>query len=144
MQISLMPDLSLLAVMAIFVANYFIVKRFFIGPINGVLEERENEVRSAQERYEQSLARFKETTAEMEQRLHEAKRAAAQLRERFRTEAGEHRAGLVERTSNEARKLVAEAEDQLKRSVREARDKIVRQAESLARLAAERILGRAV
>jgi F0F1-type ATP synthase membrane subunit b/b' len=144
MQINLMPDLSLLAVMAIFWINYFIVKRFFIQPINGVLESRETEVRSAQETYEQALARFNEATAQIEQRIHEAKRTAAQMREKFRAEAGEHRAGLVERTTTEARKLVGEAEERLKRSLKEARDKIVRESESLARLMAERILGRAV
>jgi F-type H+-transporting ATPase subunit b len=144
MQINLMPDLSLLAVMAIFIVNYFIVKRFLIGPINGVLELREAEARSAQEIYEQSLGRFNAATAEMEQRIHEAKRYAAQLRDRFRGEAGAHRGSMIERTTAEARKLVAEAEERLKGDVKEARDKIVREAESLAQLAAERILGRAV
>ena len=142
MQINLMPDLSLLAVMVIFILEYFIVRRFFLKPINDVLESREAEARSAQETYEQSLSRFNEATNRIEQRLHEAKREAAQLRDKFRSEAGAHRQSLVERTTAEARKLIAEAEKRLSRDVKEARDKIVRDAESLARLAAERILGR--
>ncbi len=144
MQINLVPDLSLLAVMAIFIVEYFIVTRFFLRPINGVLEAREVEARSAQEIYEQSLGRFNEATSQIEQRLHEAKRDASQLRDRFRSEAGEHRANVVERTTAEAKKLVSEAEERLSRDVKEAREKIVREAESLARLAAERILGRPV
>ena len=111
-------------------------------PINDVLESREAEARSAQETYEQSLSRFNEATNRIEQRLHEAKRDAAQLRDKFRSEAGVHRQSLVERTTAEARKLIMEAEQRLSRDVKEARDKIVRDAESLARLAAERILGR--
>lgn len=144
MQINLFPDLSLLAVMAIFFAEYFVVKHFFLKPINDVLESRETESRAAQETYDKAMARFQEGAARIEGRLHEARREAAQLRERFRTEAGEHRATLVERTSGEARKLVEEAEAGLKRAVTEARDKLERDAESLARLAAERILGRPV
>ncbi len=144
MQINLMPDVSLLAVMAIFWANYFIVKRFFIRPLDEMLESREVEARSAQETYEQSLGRFNAATAEMEQRIHEAKRHAAQLRDRFRSDAGAHRASMLERTTGEARKLVADAEERLKRNVKEVRDTIVHEAESLARLAAERILGRPV
>ena len=142
MQINLKPDLSLLAVMVIFILEYFVVRRFFLKPIDDVLESREGAARSAQEIYEQSLGRFNEGINRIEQRLHEAKRDAAQLRDKFRSEAGAHRQSLVERTTAEGRKLVAEAEQRLNRDVKEARDKIVRDSESLARLAAERILGR--
>lgn len=144
MQINLMPDLSLLVVMAIFIAEYFVVKHFFLKPINDVLESRETESRSAQETYEQALGRFQEATSQIEQRLHETKREAAQVRDQFRAEAGAHRAGVLERTTAEAKKLVDDAETQLTRAAADARVKIVRDADSLARLAAERILGRAV
>ena len=77
MQINLTPDLSLLAVMVIFILEYFVVSRFFLRPINEVLESREAETRSAQELYEQSLGRFNEETSRIEQRLHEAKREAS-------------------------------------------------------------------
>jgi F-type H+-transporting ATPase subunit b len=144
MQINLVPDLSLFAVMAIFFATYLVVTRFFIRPVMAVIESRESEQRSAQEVYEASLARFNEATARMEERLHAAKREAAEVRERFRGEASAHRTALLERTNAEAEKIVGEADASLSRDVVEARAKIVRDAESLARLAAERILGRAV
>ena len=142
MQINLMPDLSLLAVMVIFILEYIIVSRYFLRPINDVLESRETEARSAQEIYEQSLGRFNEETNRIEQRVHEAKREAAQLREKFRSDAGTHRASLVEKTTAEAQKIVADADQRLSRDIKEAREKLARDAESLARLAAERILGR--
>jgi F-type H+-transporting ATPase subunit b len=144
MQINLMPDLSLLVVMAIFIAEYFVVKHFFLKPINDVLESRETETRTAQEIYEKALGRFQEATAQVEQRLHEAKREASQVRDRFRAEAGAHRASVLERTSADAKKVVDDAEVQLKRAATEAREKLVRDADSMARLAAERILGRSV
>ena len=93
MQINLVPDLSLFAVMAIFIVNYFVVSRFFLRPINDVLEARETEARTAQETYERSLADFNRRTAEIEERFHATRRDASQLRERFRAEAGTHRAG---------------------------------------------------
>ena len=144
MQINLVPDLSLLAIVVIFIAEYWVVSRFFLRPINNVLEGREVESRTAQEIYEQSLGHFNEATNQMEQRLHDTRRDASQLREKFRAEAGAHRASLVERTTAEAKKLVSEADERLKRDVAEAREKLVRDAESLAQLAAERILGRRV
>jgi len=144
MQISLTPDYSLLAILAIFIINYFVVRKFFLRPINEVLEARAHETKSANEIYEQSMARFSEATSRMEEQLHVAKRDAAALRERYRGEAAAHRTSVVDRTSSEAKAIVADAETSLERATAEARDKIVRESENLARLAAERILGRPV
>lgn len=142
--INLVPDLSLLAIMAIFIATYIVVTRFFVRPVMAVIASREHETQSALELYEAAMARFNEATAKMEERLHIAKREAGDIRERFRTEAAADRATLVQRTSAEAEKAVAEAGAQLTRDVGVAREKIVHDSESLARLAAERILGRPV
>jgi F0F1-type ATP synthase membrane subunit b/b' len=144
MQISLFPDRSLFAVLVIFIINYFVVRRFFLKPINDVLEAREHETKSSDELYEAAMARFNEATSHVEAKLHDAKRGAAGVREQFRAEAGVYRAGVVEKTSGEAKKLVAETDVKLKDDVKTARERIVSEAEALARMAAERILGRAV
>ncbi len=144
MQINLTPDYSLLVIMVIFILNYLVVSKFFLRPINQVIEAREHEVRSANEAYEQSMARFNEATTQMEEKLHVARHAAADVRDRFRKEAAAYRASIVEKTHNDAGSIVSEADEQLKADVAEARAKIVTESEALAHLAAERILGRAV
>lgn len=144
MQINLMPDLSLLAIMVIFIMNYLVVRKFFLQPIDGILEARSTETRTAEEAYEEALARFNEATAQTEAQLHGAKREAAAVRERFRGEAGAFRQQLVEKTNAESRKMVGEADERLSKDVAAAREQIVRESESLAREAATRILGRAV
>ncbi len=144
MQISLTPDYSLLAIMVIFIINYFVVSRFFIKPINAVLESRAAEARSANELYEQAMTRFSEETARMEEQLHVAKREAAAVRETYRAEAAAHRSSVIDKTSSESKKIVAEADASLSGATSEAREKIKRESETLARLAAERILGRPV
>ena len=144
MQITLTPDYSLLAILVIFIINYFVVRKFFLKPINAVLESRAQETRSANELYEQSMVGFSEATARMEEQLHVAKRDAAALRDRYRGEAAAHRNAVVERTTAEAKTIVSEADASLERATAEARDKITRESEALARLAAERILGRSV
>jgi F0F1-type ATP synthase membrane subunit b/b' len=144
MQINLTPDLSLLAIMVIFIINYMVVRKFFLQPVNAVLEARETETRSAEKLYEDALSRFSEATAQTEAQLHTAKREAAQLRDRFRGEASAYRQQVVDKTNGEARQIIGEADASLGRDVAVAREQIVRESESLARLAAERILGRAV
>ena len=144
MQINLTPDPSLLAILVIFIINYLVVRTFFLKPINTVLEARETETKSAEKLYEDALARFNDATAQMETQLHAAKREAAQLRDRFRGEAGAQRRQMIDQTSAQAKQIVGEADQKLSRNVAEVREKIVRDSDSLARLAAERILGRAV
>jgi len=144
MQISLTPDYSLLAIMVIFIINYFVVSKFFIKPINGVLESRELETRSANQIYEQAMTRFSEETSRMEEQLHVAKREAAAVREKFRAEAAAHRSGVIEQTGAEAKTIVSDADATLSRATAEARQKVQRESEALAHLAAERILGRPV
>jgi F0F1-type ATP synthase membrane subunit b/b' len=144
MQINLTPDYSLLAIMVIFILNYLIVSRFFLRPINQVIEAREDEVRTANDLYEQSMARFSEATTLMETKLHAARHAAADVRDTFRRDAAAYRTSIVEKTHTDANAIVSEADERLKEDVVEARAKIVRESEALAQLAAERILGRAV
>ncbi|HEX8252107.1 MAG TPA: ATP synthase F0 subunit B [Thermoanaerobaculia bacterium] len=144
MQINLAPDLSLLAIMVIFVLNYMVVRKFFLRPINEVLDARESETKSADKLYEDALARLSEATAQTEAQLQIAKREAAAVRERARGEAGAYRQDVVDRTNAEARQTIAEADQRLSADVAVAREQIVRESDALARLAAERILGRAV
>ncbi|MBV8517783.1 MAG: ATP synthase F0 subunit B [Acidobacteria bacterium] len=144
MQINLTPDLSLLAIMVIFLINYLIVRKFFLEPVNAVLEARETETKTAESLYEDALARYNEATSRMETQLHAARRDASDVRDRFRREASAFRQQTVERTNGQAKEIITAAEAKLSGDVAAAREQIVRESESLARLTAERILGRAV
>lgn len=144
MQINLFPDWSLFPIMVIFIVNYMVVRRFFLRPINDVLEFREHEVRSAEEAYQEAMSRYNEATSRMEARLHAARKEATTVRDRFRAEAGAHRISVIQRTQAEAKTAVGEAGEKLERDVAVARDAIVRDSEALARSAAEQILGRRV
>ncbi len=140
----LTPDYSLFVILAIFFLTYLVVRRFFLTPVNRILVERDAEYRTAEELYEAALARFREATTAMESKLQEARREGSRLRDRFRSEAAVHRADVLQKTNSQADVIVEEADARLKNDVAEARLKIVTESESLARLAAERILGRAV
>jgi F-type H+-transporting ATPase subunit b len=140
--IELKPDLSLLAIIAIFILNYLIVRKFLVEPVNGVLEWREGKVRDADQRYEEALTGFNAGTEEIEKRLMEAKREGVEIRERYRREAGLQKDELIQKTRDEADAMIREATASLDQEVARARDTIREESEQLARLAAEQILGR--
>lgn len=139
---NLTPDWSLLVILAIFIANYFVVRAFFLKPINGVLVAREQEILGAEAVFEESMARFHEATSEMEARLMEARRKGSTIREARRSEAAATRAEWIAETRQKAEGLTESAEQSLRTDVVTAREKIERESEALARLAAEKILGR--
>jgi F0F1-type ATP synthase membrane subunit b/b' len=142
MQINLTPDWSLLAIMAIFIANYFVVRHFFLRPVNRLLIERQQEIQSSEALFEESMSRFHEATSEMEARLAEARKRGAEMREALRGEAAATRNQLLETTRKTAEQASAKAEAELRAETTAARERIVRESDALARLAAEKILGR--
>jgi len=144
MQINLTPDPSLLVIMVIFMANYLVVRKFFFEPVNDMLVSRDREAREAQSLYEASLTSFQAATSEVETRLHEAKRKGAEVREALRAEAIKQRNQAVEQTRAEAGVLLNDAAGRLAADVAEAREKVVRDAATLAKMAADRIAGRSL
>lgn len=144
MQINLTPDYSLLVIMAIFIANYWVVRAFFFKPVNDIIVGREREITGAEKQYEEAIARFNEATADMESKLQQTRREATSVREQFRSQAAAHRATVIERTRQEAEQVVSAADAELRANVVGAREQILREADSLARQAAGRILGRQV
>jgi F-type H+-transporting ATPase subunit b len=141
---NLAPDGSLLIVMVIFIINYFVVRRFLVEPVTRVITERETDIRSADTLYEQALTKFNDATASIEERLLAARKEGAAVRDRLRNEAASHRVEVIEKTRAEAERLVAEADAALRGDVSTAREAILRESEDLARLAAERVLGRRI
>jgi F0F1-type ATP synthase membrane subunit b/b' len=144
MQINLSPDWSLLAILAIFIANYFVVRTFFLRPVNRLLTERQQEIQSSEALYEESMSRFHEATSEMEARLAEARKRGAEVREERRAEASADRAKVLGATRADAEQMASRAEAELRAETATARERILRESEALARLAAEKILGRSL
>lgn len=144
MQINLTPDWSLPVIVVIFTINYLVVRRFFFKPVGEVLLARESEVREAERRYNDSLAQFDAAAREMENQVMQAKKEGSKIREGLRAEAVQHRTGVVERTRGEADRIVGEAARSLSNDVATAREKIVTGSDALARLAAEKIVGRKI
>ncbi|MGK2859557.1 MAG: ATP synthase F0 subunit B [Thermoanaerobaculia bacterium] len=142
--INLSPDASLIAIMVIFCLQYFVVKKYFLQPLNAVMSDREKDVRDAAVRHEDALARFNEAAREMEARVAQAKKQGTELRESLRAEAAKHRADAVEKTRQEAEQIVGSASAELATAVSSARQKIDIEIGPLAQLAVERIVGRAL
>ena len=137
-------DQSLIALMVIFFFEYLVVRYFFLQPLNKVMGEREKDVRDAAMRHADALARFNEAARELDARVGQAKKQGSELREALKAEAAKQRAEAVANTRQEADRIVGSATAELDASVTSARQKIDSEVGALARLAVERIVGRAL
>ena len=142
MQINLTPDPSLLAIMVIFLLNYLIVKKFFLQPINEILERRAERSRTADSAYEKAMEQLDAATQDIDQKLQVTRRQAAEIRDRHRNEAAAYRQSLIDQANAETRRKLNEAVGKIEDEVTSAKKDIEQSSEQLARLAAQELLGR--
>ncbi|REJ83893.1 MAG: hypothetical protein DWQ36_19345 [Acidobacteria bacterium] len=136
-------DASMLVIMVIFWATYFVARRLIFLPVARLLEQRALEVDTAQKIYSAALA---ESEAELEQqkaRLGDALSAARAQRDEMRKEAQAQRSAVVAEAKKAADGELAAARGELSSLVEEERRKLAELTESLAGRMADKLLRRA-
>ncbi len=113
-----LPDLSLLLVMALFWACYFLFKKFVFSPLGNILEEREEKSETSRDALAKALEREKEVLVEVDNRLAETRRELMtqrdskrrELQARRQTQLDAAREAARQRVEDLARRLDAEKE----------------------------------
>lgn len=138
----MLPDLSVLWVIFFLLVLTVILDRFLFKPIQRVIRQREDAVRSAQELAERSAREAASATAEFEQKTAAARAEVYRQMDDVRKTALQARAELVSETRAQAEQEIAAASARLQAEADEARRRLSAEAEVLGAQAAERILGR--
>lgn len=139
-----LPDLSLFLVAIVFWATYLVLRRFLLSPLGKVLAERERTVEEARAASEKALARQRETVADLDRRLTEARRQALAHREAARAAAAERRQAILDDAREKARLAAVEAQVRLDAEARAAREQLGAEARAIAAEIATYALGRKV
>ena len=139
-----LPDLSLLLVLAVFWATYFVLRAFVFKPLGAILDEREKRALSSAASLASVLEREKDTLADVDRRLTEARREAVAEREKLRAAMAAKRQAALEGARDEARRIASEAQAKLEREVAAAREELRTSAEATASEIASMALGRKV
>lgn len=138
----MLPDLSVVWVIALILALAAILDRFVFRPVLKVVERREQAVSSARTLAERAAEEARRAGAEFERQTQEARIGLHRQMEEMRRTAIEERTALVGETRREADQALAEARTALAADVERARARLDAEAESLAADATARILGR--
>ena len=139
-----LPDLSLLLVMVVFWATFWVLRASLFRPLGRILEAREEEAARADRELEAGLERERVTLAEIDARLTAARQRAMAAREKARQEAAARRNAVLDEARDRARAQVAAAQERLEADIARARGELKTSVASTAREIATQTLGRKV
>jgi len=138
------PNLSLLMIMICFWLTLWLVNRFLIVPIQGVIDERASKIDGAERKWLDGQEELRQATERLEAELSEAAKKAAALKARRRQEAvAAHEARMAE-AREKAEAGLQTAVRKLADEAGKAREELRVSAEKLAVELAGRLLGREI
>ncbi len=136
------PDVTFLYVVFAFLIAYAILKKSFFLPLAGILEQREQEEKTAARVHAESLEELAKTVARAEQALSVARREALREREELRAQGRAHLERKLEEASAVAGAAVERGRSEIETQAVRLTAELPRRAAELARTLAEKILGR--
>jgi len=139
-----LPNFSLLLVMACFWLVYLVVSTQLVKPLGGLLNQREERIRTARERHEHARAALAETVARCERELAAAATEGQKGRAALRAAGEAGRRGRLEAARSQVQQRLARLDAELDDASRGARASLREQAGGLARELASRLAGRRV
>jgi F0F1-type ATP synthase membrane subunit b/b' len=139
-----LPDLSLLLIMALFWATFAVLRAFVFKPLGTILAEREKTSATATDALTKALENEKETLADIDRRLTQARREALAARQASRSAANAKRQALLEDAREKARLAAAAAQTKLDAEVAAARAELTQSVRMTAREIASLALGRRI
>jgi F-type H+-transporting ATPase subunit b len=138
----LIPDLSVLWVIAFVLLLSVLLDRLLLRPLTHVMREREGAIRSARDLAEMSRAKAQRASDELDAKTRAARGDVYRQMEEKRRAALERRAAIVADTRREIELSMQNANERVRAQVDAARAQIDRDADNLAATIVERVLGR--
>jgi F0F1-type ATP synthase membrane subunit b/b' len=138
------PNFSLIIVMVCFWICFWLIQKFLLKPVGGVLAERRDRIEGAEAEWQSKHQEFLAETARLESELEAAAKAAAKVRNDHRQAALDRRQAALDTARQQADGKLDEAMAVLEREATAARNELKASARGLAQLYASRLLGREV
>jgi len=136
------PDLSVVWVIAFVLLLSVALDRLLLRPMTRIMQQREGAVRSARELADISRARAQAAADELDAQTRAARAELYRQMEDKRRGALERRSALVGKTRQEVDQATREATERIQRQATAARTQLERDADALATTIVERVLGR--
>jgi F-type H+-transporting ATPase subunit b len=136
------PNLSLILIMVCFWVTLWLVNRYLVRPVGGVVSERRRRVEGAHQEWTAKNEEYLQGVARVEEALADAAKDSARLRADARQGAMDERQKALDGARARADERLTAALETLDGEADAARDDLRRRAEELSRMLAGRLLGR--
>lgn len=140
----MLPNLSVLWVIALVLVLTFVLDRFLFRPITRAMVERARRIESAEELAETSAAQAEAAAREFEDKTTAARTELYRQMDDVRREALRRRTELLAATRKETETAIAEASARVQAEAADARTRLAREVDALGAAVAERVLGQKV
>jgi F0F1-type ATP synthase membrane subunit b/b' len=138
------PNLSLLLIMACFWLVYFLVSSQFLKPVGALLDQRESQVRSARETFDEAKEALSDAIARCERELAQAASEGQKTRASLRAEGETARRAKLDTARAQGQERLAALAGELTTVTDEARAALRAASGDLARALAERLVERRI
>ncbi len=133
---------SFLIIAFIFIIFYLILKKFYISPYVRIMEERDDRIKSAENRFKEVEEYYRDKLLQYEQEIKKARMDAISLREKLIESAKNEKEKIEEEAKKTAKefldKRLLEIENTLKTEVENAKNYV----EGIAKNIAKKVIGR--
>jgi F-type H+-transporting ATPase subunit b len=130
--------------MICFWLTLWLVHRFLIVPMRGVLEERSGRIDGAEKEWAAKTAELEAASKRLQDEIDDAARSAAKTRDGYRQEAQDARQTKLDAAREQADGQLRKALAELSQDAENARNELRQQANKLAGVLAAKLLGREV
>ncbi len=135
-------NLTMIVQLAIVLSLMVILSQMVFKPFLGILQERKDQVKRAQERIRDLQDRSEELMERYREAISAAHAQGATIREKIRKESLAKEMEILQKAMEEANRLIQEMRMKISREMEAARTGLQFQAQNLSREIAEKILGR--
>ena len=140
----LVPNGTLIVEIIAFLIVLFVIGKYVLPPLNRMLEERQEQIRSSLAAADEARAEADETRAQRQQILDEARQQAREMVAQANATAERLRAEAVERAQQEHDRILSAAQDEIAAERRRAVEEVSAQLGTLAMAVARQVIGREV
>lgn len=140
----LIPNGTLIVEIIAFLVVLFVVARYVVPPLNRVLGERQEQIRSSLAAADEARAEADATRAQRQQIVDEARQQAREIVAHANATAERLRAESVERAQQEHDRILATAADEIAVARQRAVDEVSAQLGALVLSVARQVIGREV
>src|SRR5215467_13625189 len=137
-----LPDITMIYVIVAFAASWAILRKYLFRPLSAILDQREQDEKTAARVHAESLERLSQTIARSEEELAGARREALRQREALRAEGRSELDRRIAQAQASAQAAIEKANGEIAAETQRLSQNLPQDSHRLARELAEKILGR--